>query len=277
MAKFDTKVNGDTVDDVAYNNIVTELKNAITTTGEAIDATQIQLSESLPSYAAVSTFYTDSGAADAYVLTPITTFKSPPSYINGMLIRFRAGNAGTGGAATVNVNGAGVKSLKEADGSTNPSSIPTTEDSLFRYDGTVFRKVNAVVAASTTAAGIVELLTNAELAAGTDTTRAATAASILSLFAASSRTASGYARLPINSGGAFSEIIVQWGTAVAGTGNKSLVLPVAFTTVFAYVNLINNNTSQYNSFETFITSLAGFDYESLASGSTDPRWFAIGY
>jgi hypothetical protein len=44
----------------------------------------------------------------------------------------------------VNANGAGVKSLKEADGTTNPASIPTTEDSEFRYDGTVFRKVNAV-------------------------------------------------------------------------------------------------------------------------------------
>lgn len=157
MAKFDTKVNGDTVDDVAYNNIVTELKNAIITTGDAIDATQVQLAEAMPSYAAVSTFYTDSGAADAYVLTPITTFKSPPSYINGMQIRFRAGNAGTGGAATVNVNGLGVKSLKEADGTTNPSSIPTTEDSTFRYDGTVFRKVNAVVAATESVAGISKL------------------------------------------------------------------------------------------------------------------------
>lgn len=169
MAKFDDKVNGNTVDADEYNNIVRAAKNAITDSGQTIDTSNTQLSKALANYAAVSTFYTDSGAADAYVLTPITTFKPPSAYINGMEIRFRAGNAGTGGAATVNVAGLGVKSLKEADGSTNPSSIPTTEDSMYRYDGTVFRKVNLVVAATQSVAGISLLPKQITIENGTDT------------------------------------------------------------------------------------------------------------
>jgi hypothetical protein len=124
-----------------------ELKNAIETSGQTInDGDNFQLSKAMANYAAVSSFYIDSGAANAYVLTPIGALKSPNAYYNGMEIKFRAVNAGTGIAATVNVDGLGPKSLKRADGSTNPiiGDIPTTEDSVFRYDGSVFRKKNAI-------------------------------------------------------------------------------------------------------------------------------------
>ena len=76
---------------------------------------------------------------------------------------------------------------------------------------------SSFVDASTSQRGIVELLTNAELAAGTDTTRAATSAAIASLFGTSDRSTNGYARLPVKVGGAFSEIIIQWGF-LAGAG-----------------------------------------------------------
>ena len=142
MAKFDPKVNGNTVDADEYNNLATGLKTAIENSGQVIDTSHTQISKAMANYAAVSTFYTDSGAANAYVLTSIGSFQSPSSYTKGMQIRFRAGNAGTGAAGTVNVNTLGVKSLKEADGTTDPISILTTEDSVFRYDSTVFRKVN---------------------------------------------------------------------------------------------------------------------------------------
>jgi hypothetical protein len=163
MSQFNTsKVNGNTVDAAEWNQLA-GLNNAITSTGQTPSTSDLnQVAKTMADYAAVSTFYTDSGSADAYVLTPITTFKAPHAYINGMEIRFRAGNAGTGGAATVNVGGLGVESLKESDGVTNPSSIPTTEDSEYRYDGTVFRKINAVAQATESAAGIAEIATNAE-------------------------------------------------------------------------------------------------------------------
>jgi hypothetical protein len=71
-----------------------------------------------------------------------------------MTICFRAGNANTG-ASTVNVNSAGVKNLKKEDGTTDLASgdILTTRDSIFRYDGTVFRLVINALGATTSTSG----------------------------------------------------------------------------------------------------------------------------
>jgi hypothetical protein len=141
-----SKINGNTCSATEFNQIPTELEALQTSSGQtSSDAILNQVSIATSRYAA-NNFYIDSGAADAYVLTLAASMTNPVSasvgYFIGMTIRFRAGNAGTGGAATVNVNGAGVKSLKEADGTTNPSFIPTTQDTEWRYDGTVFRLVS---------------------------------------------------------------------------------------------------------------------------------------
>jgi hypothetical protein len=56
---------------------------------------------------------TDSGAADAYVVTMPYT---PTAYTDGMLVAFKADNVNTG-ACTVNVDSLGAKSIKRQDGS----------------------------------------------------------------------------------------------------------------------------------------------------------------
>lgn len=165
------KVIGSPFNPEDWNNITSDSENSIISSGQTpSNADLFQISKAMANYAAVSTFYTDSGVADAYVLTPIGAFKSPNTYIDGMEIRFRAGNNGTGGAATVNVNALGVKSLKEADGTTNPT-ISTTEDSVFRYDGAVFRKINTVDQATESTAGIAEIATATDAKAFTDDAR----------------------------------------------------------------------------------------------------------
>ena len=156
-----SKITGNTLSATEFNQIPTELENLITSSSQTVsDAVLNQDTIAVSRYAA-NNFYIDSGTADNYVLTLASSFTNPVSatvgYFVGMTIRFRAGNAGTGGAAIVNVGGAGDKSLKEADGTTNPTSIPTTIDTEWRYDGTVFRKVNLVVAATESAAGIAKL------------------------------------------------------------------------------------------------------------------------
>jgi hypothetical protein len=62
------------------------------------------------------TFYTDSGAADAYVLTAISPRQTPPLLTDGFTCRFLA-SAPNAGASTVNVGGFGVKDIKHPDGS----------------------------------------------------------------------------------------------------------------------------------------------------------------
>ena len=103
------------------NDVLKELQNSIVSSGiSLIDiasaADNTQLSETLSRHAAASTFYEDSGAANAYVLSPLNSFVAPAALLDGMFVRFFATNANTG-ASTVNVNGLGVKSLVDQDGS----------------------------------------------------------------------------------------------------------------------------------------------------------------
>ena len=159
MAKFNDKATGNQVSADDYNNIVRASKNTIENSGQTIDATNTQLSKAVANYSAVSTFYTDSGTANAYILTPIGSFESPHAYTNGMLIRFRPANANTG-AATVNINSLGVKNLKKTDGSTDLDSndLKSDEDVEFRYDGTSF-----VECPATANANRLNLLSNKNL------------------------------------------------------------------------------------------------------------------
>ncbi len=78
----------------------------------------------------------ESGAADVYV---VTMDPAPIAYADGMHIEFNADNANTG-AATVNVNGLGAKSLKLGV-STNPGADYIKAGSIVVavYDGTNFQ------------------------------------------------------------------------------------------------------------------------------------------
>jgi len=126
-----------------FNNITEGLRNLINTTSQTASSGDTnQYAKSAAEYAASGWFYTDSGAADAYVLTNIGTLKSSNDYGARELISFRAANANTG-ASTVNVATKGVKNIKKADGSTDPAAgdIPTDKDTWARYDGTNFRLI----------------------------------------------------------------------------------------------------------------------------------------
>lgn len=105
-----------------FNSIATELENAVTTsdqtlapadgTGEVTD----QLAMALAIYGAGGAFYhADTGAVNAYVLTPISPKKGPPAYFDGFTVIFEAGTVNTT-ASTVNVNSLGVKDITYSDG-----------------------------------------------------------------------------------------------------------------------------------------------------------------
>jgi len=127
----------------------TEANNIIATSGQSVDNTGLvnnQEAIGIASYAAQgSVFCTDSGAADAYVVTQVSPFLAPFALKNGLTIRFRAGNANTG-AATVNPFGFGAGSIKQSDGSSalTAGMISTSFDTLIRYDGTNWRLVSVL-------------------------------------------------------------------------------------------------------------------------------------
>lgn len=100
-----------------FNSIKNELENAITDTSQILTGADThQFSNSMANYVSTSNYYTDSGTANAYVLTSVDSpKKSPTVYRVGMRARFIAGNTNTG-PSTVNVAGLGVMSIKMPDG-----------------------------------------------------------------------------------------------------------------------------------------------------------------
>ena len=161
MSDFNTsKIDGNTVGAVEWNQLA-DVDNLVINSGQTPSTSNLdQLAIASSRYSSGGQFFTDSGTANAYVLTPVSPFKSAVSsgagegYFNGMIIIFRAGNANSG-ASTINVNSAGVKNLKKADGTdVATGDILTTRDVSFRYDGTNFIKVENVNPARNTIQGI---------------------------------------------------------------------------------------------------------------------------
>lgn len=161
MSDFNTsKIDGNTVGASEWNQLA-DVDNFVISSGQTPSTSNLeQLGIGSARYSSGGQFFTDSGTANAYVLTPVSPFKSAVSsgagegYFNGMIISFRAGNANSG-ASTVNVNSAGVKNLKKADGTdVATGDILTTRDVSFRYNGTNFIKVENVNPATNTIQGI---------------------------------------------------------------------------------------------------------------------------
>lgn len=280
--------------DAAWLNLnQQEQNNLITETGQSLsDAINNQQAISASRFAA-NNFYTDSGTANNYILTLAASFTNPVSssvgYFEGMTIRFRAGNANTG-ASTVSVNGAPVKNLKQADGTTDliAGDIPTTQDSIFRYNGTAF--CLATGSASTTVKGIVELATDAEVATATDSIRAIVPSALASLFGASLRSANGYIRLPIKVSGAFVEIIIQWAKGVnttIGDSTQIVNFPLTFPTAVLACSVSTINTSASTTGDAWfqedskttssIVVRAQWTGNGSVAGGVTPQIIAIGY
>jgi hypothetical protein len=83
--------------------------------------------------------YTDSGAADAYVLTISSNQTAPTAYHEGMIITFLPDNANTG-ASTVNVSGLGLRNLyNESGGALAAAFLENSAYYTFIYTSSNFR------------------------------------------------------------------------------------------------------------------------------------------
>lgn len=84
----------------------------------------------------------DAGANDSYV---ITLSPAPAAYTTGMIIIFRANTVNTG-AASINVNGLGVRTIvKRVNTVLANADIPALQWCMLVYDGTNFVLLNPVV------------------------------------------------------------------------------------------------------------------------------------
>jgi len=100
-----------------FNSLATENEVAVSSSGQTLapaDGTgedTNQLAMSLAIYGAGgAAYHKDTGAVNAYVLTPVSPRKSPPAYFDGFTVEFEPGNDNTG-ASTVNVAALGVVAI----------------------------------------------------------------------------------------------------------------------------------------------------------------------
>ena len=155
----------------------------------------------------------------------------------------------------------------------NHGSVSITAGTGLSGGGTIAatRTIN-LEQATTSAIGGVELATDAEALAGSDTTRAVTSAGLASN---QSKAASGYTELP---GG----IILQWGTSgsIASNTSASVTFPIAFPTACQNVQLTLIDAGVGDTWDPSYSgvSTTGFTlYNHGTGGSSIYDWFAIGY
>lgn len=129
--------------------------------------------------------------------------------------------------------------------------------------------------ATTTNQGVIEIATNAETAAGTDTERAIVPSALAALFGTSDRSSNGYARLPIKVAGAFVEIIIQWGTTSVTSSGTVVTLPIAYTTTNAVV--LGNGDVAGQTMVAQSKTTTNFTGFKSGTGAANCSWISIGY
>lgn len=135
MQDLNDKITGNTLTAAEWNEVPSELQNVIEALGITLSGADLnQLGKAIAGYVANGNYYTDGGAADAYVLSTIGSKQSPTAYTDGMSVLFRP-VANNTGACTVNVAGLGVKSVKTSAGA-DPAAgrLVNGELTTLRYD-----------------------------------------------------------------------------------------------------------------------------------------------
>lgn len=144
MQNIPTKVDGvSTLPAAEFNQMADELENAITTGGLSLSSGDVtQLAKSLANYSAVGQYYTDSGTANAKVLSVTAGRAGITAYLQGTTVTFLNLVQNTG-AVTINVNGLGVKDLTDVDANPlrNEDLVPNALVRAY-YDGIRFRLIS---------------------------------------------------------------------------------------------------------------------------------------
>lgn len=128
-------------------------KTATGSTGAALAVTPDVMASTL-----LSDYKADTGAANAYVITPSPAITA---YTAGQIFSFKAINANTT-TSTLNVNGLGVKTIVKTDATTVlvANDIKAGSLCLVEYDGTNFQLISSVANIPLLPTGDGSLLTN---------------------------------------------------------------------------------------------------------------------
>jgi len=111
MDDLNDKLTGGSLAATEWNQVPSELQNVIEGLGQVLNSGDLnQLGKSVAGYVANGNYYTDSGVANAYVLTQIGSKQRAPAFADGILATFTVGTTNTG-ASTVNWATLGTKNI----------------------------------------------------------------------------------------------------------------------------------------------------------------------
>lgn len=284
MQDLNDKVTGGTLPAAEWNEVPSELQNVIEKTGQTLSSVDLdQLGKGIAVYVAAGDFYVDSGAANAYILGAVGSRQTPPSYVNGMKIRYIPANSNTG-ASTVNVSALGVKNLRRVDGTAlQASDLQAGVPVSFQYDttsGTFLKNGESLPDATETIKGKAEIATQAETDAGTDDARIVTPKKFEGAFTGSKQNLAspGYQDLP---GG----LQIRVGSGSANNDDR-VTFDQPFSNAVLAIALGDQNTNAIASQAHILgyrnTDSAGFNltvvsYTGSTSGNTGYNYIAIGY
>ena len=209
----------------------------------------------------------DTGAVNAYAiaLAPALT-----AHVAGLPIHFKATNANTG-ASTLVVNGLAAVAIKQSDGSDLPAGVIVAGQMVtVIYTGAVYMMVSG--------RGVA---TDAEVQAGTDTTKIVTAGRLYNALAALATKAgfaiylsgTGYIKFPLWLG----SLIIQFGDiASATTSGSNITLPLTFpNAVFMHGAFLQSASAPTQFLSASCTTSAIKVY--CNTGTAGGRFIAIGY
>lgn len=143
MLDVPVKSPGDSVFAAEITSMSSEEENIITDAGITLSGGDLfQISKAVANYVASGDYYTDTGAADAYVINVLASKKATTLYAVGTRVRFEPANANIG-PSTINVSSLGVKAIVKSDGTAlvGGELLENTEITL-SFDGTAFRIVS---------------------------------------------------------------------------------------------------------------------------------------
>lgn len=137
MQDLNDKITGGTLSASEWDQVPSEIQNVIESVGLALSGGDLsQMLKAIHQIVKSGSFYTDSGAVNAYALT--SSGQAAVSYTDGMTVIFVPDNVNTA-ASTVNVDGLGIKNIRASYGSTvavNAGQIAGLVTLV--YDGTDF-------------------------------------------------------------------------------------------------------------------------------------------
>ena len=266
MQDLNDFITGSTLTAAQFNEIPSEIQNVIEGLGITLSAGDLnQLGKAIAGSVANGTFYTDSGIADAYVLTGIGSKQPPQDYTDGFEAEFIVGNTNAG-ASTVIVAGIGVVDIA---GTSTAGTITTGDMVRMRF--------NLATGDFDIVSNAVAVATQAETDAGVIDTKFVSPLKMrfgFSILLASN----GYLVFPSWLGG----LIIQWGDAATVAGAVAVSFPLVFPNA-AYQAALSDSAGSSPVISIVASGnlvQAGMDLFAAdfdgAAADTLVRWIAIG-